>query len=116
MNGTYGDESKVYLRKLVQQGENNPVAIGYEKLSVTGTAASLAALPPTANFALMIIESTIASVSVRYREDGPAPTSTDGMSRSNTEAWEILSAANLSQFKIIETGAGTHNLYVTYYK
>lgn len=116
MNGTFGDESKVYLRKLVQQGENNPQAIGYEKLSVTGASAGLASIPATANFALMIIESTIASISIRYREDGPAPTTTDGMSRSNTEAWEILSASNLTNFKIIQTAGGTHTLHVTYYK
>jgi hypothetical protein len=110
------DQSKEYLRQLVRISENSPQAIGYEKLTVNGTSATLASIPTDANFALMIIESTISSVSVRYREDGGAPTATDGMSRSNTEAWEILSRQNINNFKVIETAAGTHTLHVTYYK
>lgn len=111
------DQSKSYLSELIRLNKKDLIAIGYEKLSVTGTAAGLASVPTDAKYALVVVESTIASgMAIRYLEYGAAPTTSDGIGRSNLDAFDIHGKPNMINFKAIQTGAGTHTLHIQYYK
>jgi hypothetical protein len=103
---------KELLQKLVNQVNRTYIAIGYEKITIDGTAKTLT-LPTDAIYAEFRYEGT---TSARYRIDGTAPTTTDGMLISNLDVFDILNRENLSRFKAIHTAAGTDVLHITYYK
>jgi len=111
------DNAKSYLQELVSINRYNLVAIGYQKLTVAGTAVSLT-VPSTARYALITLESNIATPAVRYLELGgiTLPTATDGLQRSNLDAWDVTGHQNLINFRAIQVGAGTHTLHIQYYK
>lgn len=114
----FSDQSKQYTSELVNLTKKNLVACGYENLAVGGTAVSLANLPAEAQYALIVVESTIATSAIRYLELGSKtlPTSTVGIPRSNGDAFDVTGYTNLTNFRAIQLSAGTHNLCVQYYK
>lgn len=113
----FGNQSKSYLEKLVTQGFNNPKAIGYEKLSVGGTAVSLSPPAGTTYCDISLESSNTTSVAVRYLMlgDKTLPTSTDGKPLSNSLEFDILDYQNIINFRAIQTAAGTHTLHIQYY-
>jgi len=117
MSGLFaGDQSKSYLSELVSLAKNSFKAISYQKLTVTGTAASLT-VPNDAKYAEIRLESSVTSgIVVRYLITGGTPTSTDGMGLTHLELFDITDYQNIINFKAIQTGAGTHTLHITYYK
>lgn len=109
------DNSKTYLRELVRQGLNHLEAFAYEKITVTGTAQSLT-VPANAKSAVLTLVSTVtATPAIMVRYDA-VPTATDGMPYYNTNRWVVDDAKNLINFKAIQYAAGTHTLYVEYYR
>lgn len=110
----FGNQSKTYLEQLVRQGNNSPICVGYEKLSIS-TVKSLT-IPDNANFCQIALESDVSDVAVRYNTSGDTPTSTDGMPLANLDRDYISSRENMVRFKAIQTGAGTHTLHIEYFK
>lgn len=111
------DQSKTYLQELVKLNKKNLIACDYENLSVAGTAVALT-VPAEAQYALIVVESTISTPAVRYLELGPKtlPTSTVGIPRYNGDAFDITGYQNLVNFRAIQIATGTHNLCIQYYK
>jgi hypothetical protein len=80
-------------------------------LSVTNSAAVGLTVPAEAAFALISVETE----SVRYRDDGVAPTNADGVLVPVTTApWCYASEAGLSKIKFIATSA-TATLNIAFY-
>ena len=111
------DQSKSYLSELLKLSKYNLISNGYQKLTVAGTAVSLT-VPTNSRYALITVESTIATPAIRYLELGDAtlPTATDGMPRITADTFDIHGAQNLANFRAIQVGAGTHILHIQYYK
>lgn len=111
------DNVKSYLIELIRLLKRNYNACGYENLTVAGTAVSLT-VPAEAKYALIVVESSIATSAIRYLELGPKtlPTSSVGLPRSNGDAFDVTGYQNLTNFRAIQVSAGTHNLCVQYYK
>lgn len=108
------DQSKQYLQELIRLTRANLVACGYQKLSVAGTAVSLT-IPAEARYALIVVQSSIATPAVRFLEYG-TPTTTDGIPLSDLDRIDVQGTQNLTNFKAIQVGAGTHTLHIQYYK
>lgn len=90
--------------------------LGYAQLSVDGTVRNLPSIPAGAVMAMIAVESTITSgVAIRYREDGTNPTTTVGFPYVNGSYFSVDGKGNISKFKIIQAGAGTHTISVNYY-
>jgi len=109
------DNSKTYLRELVRQGLNDLEAFGYQKIVVDGTVQSLT-IPTDAKIAVMSLVSTITSgpaVWVRYDAN---PATGGGQPFYNGDRWNVVDAKNLVNFKITQDSAGTHTLYIEYYR
>lgn len=113
----YSDQSKQYLQELVNLTRYNLTGCGYEKLSVAGTAVALT-VPSEAKYALCVLQSSITTPAIRYLELGPKtlPTATDGIPRSDLDAFDIQGYQNLTNFRAIQVGVGTHTLHIQYYK
>jgi len=111
------DQAKSYLKELLQLTRYNLVAVGYQKLSVTGTATALT-VPADARYALIVLQSSITTPAIRYLElgDKTLPTATDGIPRSDLDALDVQGYQNLVNFRAIQVGAGTHTLHIQYYK
>lgn len=112
----YSDNSKNLLRSILQKSNHDLLAIGYEKITVT-TVKSLT-IPTGATYALISLESSIATPAIRYLElgDKTLPTTSDGLQRSNLDVFDITGYTNLVNFRVIQVGVGTHVLHVQYYK
>ncbi len=108
------DQSKDYLKELLQLTRYNMIACGYQKLTVDGTVKSLT-IPTGARYALCVLQSSITTPAIRYLEYG-TPSATDGIPRSDLDAFDIQGAQNLANFKVTQVGAGTHTLHIQYYK
>lgn len=104
-----------YLTKILQALTNEKNAINKQTLVVTNIAQGLT-VPAGAISALIQVESTIADFAIRYWEDGSIPTSTVGFFQGNTAVFELTTAENLRNFKVIQGTAGTTQLNITYYK
>lgn len=116
-----GDQSKSFLFQLVKIFSNSPKAIGYQKLTVDSTAGGVAlTVPAGTTYAKLSFESSVASttVSARYKELGPVypPTATDGIQMRDGLIFDVSEYQNLINFRAIQTGGGTHQLHVQYYK
>jgi len=114
-----GDQSKSQLSELVRISKANLIAIGWQSLTVDATAGGVALTVPTnARYALIVVESSIATPAIRYLECGNAVetvTSSVGIPRSNLDALDIQGYQNLVNFRAIQVGAGTHTLSIQYY-
>lgn len=113
----YSDQVKDYLKQLLQLTRYNLVACGYQKLTVAGAAVSLT-IPTDARYALVVLQSNITTPAIRYLElgGGTLPTATDGIPRSDLDAFDIQGAQNLTNFRAIQVGAGVHTLHIQYYR
>jgi len=107
-----------FLQQISTSLGNYPQALGYESITVDNTVKKFT-IPSNANRALVVVASSVAApaFSIRYREDGGAPTASagGGMPKGNTDAFEITGAENLARFAVIQETAGTHYLNITYY-
>jgi hypothetical protein len=105
------------LQKIIQLLQENSVAIGKQELTlVNGTAVGLTIPIGGAKSALIQVESTeTTNPVVRFWEDGSTPTASSGMFRLNGDFLDVITAANLSQFRVIGI-AGTTKLQITFYK
>ena len=114
----FGNQSKSYLAELVRLNKYNLIAIGYEQLTVAGTAVGLANIPANAKYALIEVESSLSTPAVRYLELGAAtlPTASVGIRRTNLDAFDVTGYPNLQNFRAIQVAAGTHVLNVQYYQ
>lgn len=114
----FGNQSKSYLSQLVRLNKYNLIACGYEKLTVAGTAIGFVNIPADAKYALVVIESDVATSAIRYLELGATtlPTASDGIPRSNLDAFDITGYPNIINFRAIQVTAGTHKVIVQYYK
>lgn len=112
-----GDQTKSYVSKLVDLNYKTYTAIGYQKLTVNGTAAGLT-IPTDAKYAEIKLESADTGVAARYLLLGAItlPTSTDGIGLSSLDVIDITGSENLARFKIIRAQSGTTTLHVQYYK
>ncbi len=116
------DSSKQKLIELLQISRANLKACGWESLTVDGTVTGkpLASIPAGANYALMVVESTIAgSPAIRYLECGNTVqtiSSTIGIPRSNLDAFDVVGAEQLANFRAIQVAGGTHTISVQYYR
>jgi len=115
--GASVDNTKEYIKELLKINKKNLVALGYQKITVDGTVKSLT-IPTNATYALMVLDSSLATAAIRYLElgAGSPPSSTDGLTRFNTDAWDVHGYQNLTNFRITQAAAGTHTLHVQYYK
>lgn len=113
----FGNQSKSYLSELVKLNKYNLLAFDYEKLDVSTAGVKTLTVPAGARYADVSAESSVtASIPMRYKLDGGNPTSTDGHFLNHLTQFDISGKPNLDNFKIIQTGAGTHTLHITYYK
>lgn len=105
------------LSLLNRKFNNSFKAIGYEKLTITSTAQSLQSVPSNAKYALIECESTATGIAIRYLElgDKTPPTATNGIGRSNLDAFDIADFANINNFRVILAQAGTTTLHIQYY-
>ena len=111
------DQSNSYLSELVSLNKRNLVAIGYQKITITGSVSSFT-VPTDAKYALCVLESSATGVAVRYLELGglTLPTTTIGLPRSNGDSFDVQGAQNLTNFRATQAQGGTHSLNVVYYK
>jgi len=112
------DNSKSYLQDLIRLTRYNLIACGFEKLLVSNTVVGLASIPDDAKYAIIQIESSISTPSIRYLELGNTtlPTTTVGISRSNLDIMDVHGYQNLVNFRAIQISAGVHNLNIQYYR
>lgn len=112
----FGNQSKSYLSRLLRGNLNSFKAIGYEAITVDGTVKALT-IPSGAKYALMRIESDKTGVVARYLETTASTvSSTVGLGLVALDPLDITDAQNLNGFRITQAQAGTHTLYVQYYK
>lgn len=119
MSAPFIDNNKSYTRELVRMGKYNLLAIGYEKLDVSTAGVKSLTVPTNAKYAEISAESSVtASVPMRYKLLGASslPTSSDGHFLNHLTVFDISGKSNLDNFRVIQTGAGTHTLHITYYK
>lgn len=109
------DNSKTYLRELVRQGLNDLEAFAYEKIVVNGSVSSLT-VPAGAKMAVLTLVSTITGAPAAWVRYDANPATGGGSPFYNTNRWTVSDAKNLVNFKITQDSAGTHALYVEYYR
>lgn len=111
------DQSKNYLQELIKLSKYNLQAIGYQKLTVNGTAAALT-VPAIAKYAIMKLESADSGLAARYLELGDItlPTTTEGIALTSLDVFDVTGFVNLINFRIIRIQSGTSNLFIQYYK
>jgi hypothetical protein len=84
--------------------------VGYEQLSVAGTAVTLASIPQGAVEALI----RVSTANIRWRGDGTAPDATTGQPQYVDEEFRLVGA--LEKYKFIRTGSTSAVLDVSYYR
>ena len=109
------DNSKTYLRELVRQGLNDLEAFAYEKVVVTGSVSTLT-VPAGAKVAVLSLVSTITTGPAAWVRYDANPATGGGSPFYNGDRWNVVDPKNLVNFKIIQDSAGTHTLYVEYYR
>lgn len=90
----------------------NEVPLGFEQLAVSSTAVGLASIPEKANKAVMTVE----DATLRYRDDGTAPTATVGLKVFSAGTIILNSRSSIMAFKSIITGATNSEINVLYYE
>lgn len=115
------DNSKSYLNELIRLNKKDLISIGYQKLTVDATADGVSlTVPNDATYALMVVESNVTgAIAIRYLECGNTVytvSTTDGIGRSHLDAFDVDGKQNLTNFRAIQTTAGTHTLHIQYYK
>jgi hypothetical protein len=105
-----------FLANIAYSVSNNGVCIGKETLTVDSTVKSLVSVPTGVSYAIMWVESNATGTAIRYWESGDDPSTTDGIGKSNNEAMDVANAENLRKFRVVQAQAGTHKLFIQYYK
>lgn len=113
----YADSSKELLRDLLKITNRSLIANGFQKITVTGAISALT-VPVDSSYALIVVESSISTPAIRYLELGAIlpPSATDGICRSNLDAFDIHGYQNLVNFRVTQIAAGTHTLQIQYYR
>jgi hypothetical protein len=91
--------------------------LGYQQLTSFSAATNLT-VPAGATYALINVEGTAGTDTVRWRDDGTAPTTSVGMLMNATgdQRWPpLLYAGNLSTIQFI-VAAGNPKVNVSYYR
>ena len=83
---------------------------GYEKLTVSSTALTFAAIPGNAVYALIRVETD----SIRWRDDGTDPTAANGMLLSAGETMTYDGPLSALKMIRVTTDATVHVSYYTY--
>ena len=117
MSLSQGDQSKSYLSQLVKSALNSPVPFGYEKITVDGTVKNLT-IPTGATYATVTIESSVTTgVVIRALQSKVTTVSTTvGQGWRDGGVFDITNAQGLTGFQVTQAQAGTHNIYVEYFK
>lgn len=121
MSLSSGDQSKKYLALQVKAAINGFKALSYQQLTVDGTVRYLT-IPTEAKYALMSVESSIATTCARYLEFKGLTAGVNlvaagfGMPLSNGSVFDVTDAQNLAGFQIIQEAGGTHKINIQYYK
>lgn len=90
--------------------DGNPA--GYAQVTVSGSAVPLPSIPASANKAIIQIET---GDSIRWRDDGTAPTSTVGMLLYPANIIELSNQKSINNFQAIGVSGGGVVLNVSYY-
>ena len=98
------------VRTFAVISSGTPVA--YAQATVSGSAISLPSIPTGANRALVQLET---GDTIRWRDDGTAPTSSVGMVLYPANIIELTSAQSIAKFKAIGIVGGGVTLNVSYY-
>lgn len=115
----FGNQTKSYVSELVRLNKYNLLAFSYEKLDVSTAGVKNLTVPSGAKYAEISAESSVtATVPMRYKllGSGSLPTASDGHAITHLLVFDISGKPNLDNFRVIQTGAGTNILHVTYYK
>jgi hypothetical protein len=110
------ENSGAIVRAIKQKKEL--IAVGYQKLTVTGVTAQSLTVPTSAVYAEIRVESaTTTGVIMRYLMLGNTtpPTTTDGMALSYLDLFDITNGDNVRNFRVIAVSS-THTLHIQYYK
>jgi hypothetical protein len=110
------ENASAVVRAIKQKKEL--IAVGYEKLTVTGGAAQSLTVPTSAVYAEIRVESaTTTGIIMRYLMLGATtpPTTTDGMALSYLDFFDITNGDNVRNFRVIAV-SGSHTLHIQYYK
>jgi hypothetical protein len=104
------------LYTLFFQGE----CVGYVTLEVNADAVSTLSIPEYARYAMMVIESDPyqynKDIVLRFREDGDAPTSLEGMPLGEFGVYEVKGTENMQRFKIIGIEPGRqHKIRIQFF-
>jgi hypothetical protein len=104
------------LYTLFFQGE----CVGYVTLDVNAEGLATLAIPEQARYAMLVVESDPnqynKDIVVRFREDGEAPSSSDGMPLGDLGVYEVKGAENMQRFKIIGTEQGRqHKIRIQFF-
>lgn len=83
--------------------ESRAAGVGYEKLNVAGTAVPITTIPDSTREVIIGVEGN----DVRLRNDGTAPTATDGLllPAGTIVAFSDYTKVSLEKFQFIATGA-----------
>lgn len=105
------------LGQIKQSNLNSFHAFSYQQLTITGAAVQRLTIPEGAKYALMSLESNIATTAARYLETNQTAVAAGvGMPLSNGSVFDITDAQNLAGFQIIQESANTTKLNIQYYK
>jgi hypothetical protein len=105
-----------YLYQLKQNALNSFKAFGYESITVNGTVKNLT-IPADAKYAVLEFESDAVGIAARCLQSGVTTvSSTVGIGLRDGTTMDITDMANLAGFQIIQAQAGTHRLFIEYYK
>jgi len=88
------------------------IALGFEQLAVSNTAIGLASIPEKANKAVMTVEDG----TLRYRDDGTAPTATVGLKVFVGGTIILNGRDSIQKFLAIRQGTTDSELNVSYYE
>jgi len=110
------ENASAVVRAIKQKKEL--IAVGYQKLTVTGVSAQSLTVPTSAVYAEIRVESaTTTGIIMRYLMLGATtpPTTTDGMALSYLDLFDITNGDNVRNFRVIAV-SGSHTLHIQYYK
>tara|TARA_R110000868_G_scaffold296078_1_gene556376 strand:+ start:57 stop:404 length:348 start_codon:yes stop_codon:yes gene_type:complete len=111
-----GDQTKVYVARVLQANLNSFKAFSYQQLTLSNAVQNLT-IPDGAKYALITVESTITTICGRYLETKQTAVAIGtGMPFSDGAVFDITDAQNLAGFQVIQEAAGTHKLNIQYYK
>ena len=109
-------------KKIIQLLDNTLTAIGHEIITLAADATQYKFNAPAgAKLALCIPEEVGGSGTSKIlrfwedRTDSASPTSTAGIPRGDLEAFEIVGAANIQNFRMVRVTSAAHTVTVQYY-